>query len=236
MSGCIIKILGGLAALITLLLTLFVLGDDRPSARAIIGMLFGLIILWIIIGGSLMLKFRDAIKTRVQQINLPWRTRFVLFAILLALTEEAITTSMTNLAPLFGVKVGEAYITASANYFDVVLFHSVIVFVPMFMTWGWLLARYDFSPNAVFLLFGITGTLAETISFGTQNLLAAPVWIYIYGLMVYLPAYTLPTRDARPPRLWHYPLAVIFPILCAIPLVIVISQIHPTSIHFPPIE
>jgi hypothetical protein len=36
----------------------------------------------------------------------------------LALMEEAITSSMTNLAPLFGVKIGEAYITASTNYFD----------------------------------------------------------------------------------------------------------------------
>ena len=34
----------------------------------------------------------------------------------LALVEEAIATTMTNLAPLFGVRIGEAYITdASGN-------------------------------------------------------------------------------------------------------------------------
>ena len=46
--------------------------------------------------------------------------------ILLAMLEEVVTTSMTNCAPLFGVKIGEAYITASSNYFDVILRHSVV--------------------------------------------------------------------------------------------------------------
>ena len=36
------------------------------------------------------------------------------------LLEEAITTLMTNCAPFLGVSIGQAYITASANYFDVV--------------------------------------------------------------------------------------------------------------------
>lgn len=54
-----------------------------------------------------------------------WKKKFVVFATVLALIEEAITTTMTNLAPLFGVEIGEAYITASTNYVDVVLFHSV---------------------------------------------------------------------------------------------------------------
>jgi hypothetical protein len=53
----------------------------------------------------------------------------VLFCTLLALAEEAVTTTMTNLAPLFGVKMGEVAITASANYIEVVTQHSVIVFV-----------------------------------------------------------------------------------------------------------
>jgi hypothetical protein len=34
--------------------------------------------------------------------------KFIVMATVLALTEEAITTTMTNLAPLFGVKVGLA--------------------------------------------------------------------------------------------------------------------------------
>ena len=40
---------------------------------------------------------------------------------------------MTNCAPLFGVEMGEVYITASGNDMDVVLFHSVVVFVPQFL-------------------------------------------------------------------------------------------------------
>jgi hypothetical protein len=64
---------------------------------------------------------------------------------------------MTNLAPLFGVKVGQAYITSSTNYLDVVALHSVVMFVPLFVGWAVTLSCYDFSPFAVFLLFGLTG-------------------------------------------------------------------------------
>ena len=70
----------------------------------------------------------------------------------MALLEEAVTTTMTNCAPLLGVSLGQAYITASSNYFDVILGHSVIVFVPQFAAWAWLLSRYDFQPAEVFLL------------------------------------------------------------------------------------
>ncbi len=74
--------------------------------------------------------FREPIRGAVSRFRLDWRLKFIVFATLLALTEEAITTTMTNLAPLFGVKVGEAYITASTNYLDVVALHSVVMFVP----------------------------------------------------------------------------------------------------------
>jgi hypothetical protein len=61
---------------------------------------------------------------------------FVVMATLLALV-EAITTGMTNLAP-------------------------------MFVAWAATLRRVDFRPNAVFLLFGLTGTLAEA-GFGSRS-------------------------------------------------------------------
>src|SRR5262245_27909074 len=80
--------------------------------RAVIGMAWGLIVLWVFVGGSLMHTFRQPICSMVGRIQLDWRLKFILFCTLMAMTEEAITTSMTNLAPLFGVKVGEAYITA----------------------------------------------------------------------------------------------------------------------------
>jgi hypothetical protein len=66
------------------------------------------------------------------------------------------------------------------------------------------------------------------------------LWIYVYGLMLYLPAYCLPRdRPAREVRWWHYPLAVIVPFLfeVLVPtglLIKLISPDHP-KIHFPPI-
>jgi len=59
---------------------------------------------------------------------------FVVMATLLALVEEAITTGMTDLAPLFGVPVGAACITISANCLDVVRLHRVVVYLPAYAT------------------------------------------------------------------------------------------------------
>jgi hypothetical protein len=39
--------------------------------------------------------------------------------------EEAVTVSLTNLAPLLGSEKGTAMITASTNYFEVVFLNSV---------------------------------------------------------------------------------------------------------------
>lgn len=218
-----------------LVLTIALIGVN-PNTRAVMLMGSGLILLWVLLCGSLMRWQRDAIRQVFQNLGGDWRVKFVLFATLLALVEEAITTTMTNLAPLFGVPVGSAYITASANYFDVVCLHSVVVFIPMFIAWALLLSRYAFSPNAVFLLFGLTGTLAEMSIGGTQALAEFGMWFFVYGLMVYLPAYCIPTeRNARPPRWWHYILAVLLPFLFAAPVAGIVSFLHPIPIHFPPI-
>jgi hypothetical protein len=207
--------------------------------RAILGMGWGLILLWIFLGGTLMHRCRASIRGVVMSIRLDWRLKFVLFATVLALIEEAITTTMTNLAPLFGVKLGEAYITASANYLDVVALHSVVVIAPMFVGWAVLLWRYEFSPFAVFLLFGLTGTLAE-MSFGPQHALEFGLGIFVYGLMAYLRAYCVPDgRKVRVPRWWHYPLAVFAPFLfiplVPFPLIAHLLSPHHPKIHFPPI-
>jgi hypothetical protein len=199
----------------------------------------GLILLWIFCGGALMLGFREPIRTFVLSIRLHWQVKFVFFATLLAMLEEAVTTAMTNFAPLFGAKVGEAYITASANYFDVILHHSVIVFIPWFVAWAWILKRYDFSPFWVFLLTGLNGLLAETLTFGIGHLSEFGLWIFVYALMTYLPAYTIPAeRGARPPELWHGLLAFVMPFLFSIPWAILIHLIFPNhpDIHFLPIK
>ena len=199
----------------TFVVTLFVWKD--PITRAGIKMAWGLVIFWIIICGSLMYRFRDNVKNFVQKIPLKWQVKFVLFSTLLVLIEEAITTTMTNLAPTFGFKLGQAYITASANYFDVIFFHSVIVIAPMLFGWMVILYFYDFSPFEVFLLFGISGVIAEGTYSGTWASFA--LWIFVYGLMAYLPAYCIPAdRKARKPGWWFYPLTIILPFFF-IPLV-----------------
>jgi hypothetical protein len=91
----------------------------NPAHRAVIGMAWGLIVLWIGCCGLAMWRWREGLCRLAARVRLPWQVKFVLGCTTLALTEEAITTLMTNCAPLFGVTLGEAYITASANYFDV---------------------------------------------------------------------------------------------------------------------
>ena len=171
----------------------------NPVHRAVLGMAWGLIVLWIGGCGLAMWRWRDLWCRLAARVRLPWGMKFVLGCTILALVEEAITTTMTNCAPLFGVEIGQAYITASANYFDVVLYHSVVVFVPMFIGWAVMLWRWRFSPLAVFVLFGLTGLLAETITFGPQNLGNFAFWIFVYGLMAWLARLLRARRSFRSP-------------------------------------
>ena len=166
---------------------------EQRRAYAIARMVTGLVVIWIWIGGAVMYRYRDAIRAWVLAIPLNWRVKFVLFATALACAEEAVTVTMTNLAPMFGSRIGEAYITASANYLDVILFHSVVVFIPYFIVQAALLARYAFGPLAIFLSFGLVGTTSEAIFAGNLGAFVMfPVWVFVYGLMVWLPCYCLP--------------------------------------------
>jgi hypothetical protein len=231
-----IIVLGIWLAISTSVVLLIALTAMGPNSRAVILMGVGLILLWVALGGSLMFFFRERIRGKVLGMRGDWRVKFVLFATFLALLEETVTVSMTNLAPLFGVPVGAAYITASANYLDVVALHSVVVFIPMFIGWAFILSRWDFTPAQVFLLFGLTGTLAEVSFGGIQQFAQIAMWTFVYGLMVFLPAYCIPAeRGAQPVRWWHYPLAMVIPILFSIPVAVVVGILHPTPIHFPPI-
>jgi hypothetical protein len=198
------------------LISLAVLSSEAPAhEKAVIKMALGLNLIWVIVLGSTMFALRDRIRSLVRAVPLPWGLKFFLFCAGLALLEEAVTVSMTNLAPLFGARVGEAFITASANYLHTVLFHSVIVFLPMFAVWVVLLRYFTFKPAQVFLLFGLTGSLAE-MSMSPTNVLAG-FWFFVYGLMIYLPAYSLPEqRGARRPPWWAYPLAAFGPLLSPI--------------------
>lgn len=232
----LIRFLAGWTALSTLLILFIAINFMGPNSRAVVLMGAGLVLLWIVLGGMLMWRFRERIRLWTSGRRLSPSLTFILFCTLLALTEEAVTVSMTNLAPLFGVPLGAAYITASANYFDVVGLHSVVVFVPMFICWAWMGSRWRFSHAEVFLLFGLTGFLAESSFSGSLNFAQAPFWIFVYGLMVWLPAYCLPSNETRPrPRWWTYPLAVFLPFLFTAPVAGVVGFLHPIRIHFPPI-
>lgn len=229
----LLTVLGIYSALVVTLVNVILLSSGKTRERAIILMGDGLIVFWIIVGGSLMPLLRRRLVPRLAAVPLDWRVRFVLFCTAMALMEEVITTTMTNLAPLLGTTPEEAHITASTNYFVVVCFHSVIVFVPMFVAWALMLSRWRFSPLKVLLLFGITGTIAET-SINPSSLIAG-FWVFVYGLMVYLPACTVPEeRGATAPRWWHYPLAVFVPFPFVVLAGPVLMLRHWLGIHFLP--
>ncbi|OPY27605.1 MAG: hypothetical protein A4E28_01940 [Methanocella sp. PtaU1.Bin125] len=208
------------------------LGGGDVKMRAMLGMVSGLLLLWVALGGTVMYLLRDRAKAFVEKLPGGWPLKFILFCTALALAEEAVTTTMTNLAPAFGVKMGEVYITASASYIEVVTQHSVVVFLPMFVAWALLLSRYRFSPGSVFVLWGLTGVLAETISFGLHNIPVTGLWVFVYGLMVWLPAYSVPEdRKARAPKWYHYPLAIVAPVLFLVPLYLVVLALVSIITH-----
>ena len=201
--------------LVDILLTVGTLTNpilETPVARAMTGMIWGVVLIWVVGAGLLMLRLRDRVKREVAKLRLDRRLVFFLFAAGLSLLEEAVTVGMTNLAPVFGVSIGQAYITASSDYLTVVAFHSVVVFLPMFLVWAFLLSKYSFQPNTVLLMFGLTGLLAETGTFGFQNLIVGGLWILVYGLMVYLPAYSFTPTALKKPGIGQYVLGVLGPL------------------------
>ncbi len=214
---------GGLTTMLALVAAL-----NPPSVtRAILGMAAGLGILWIGLGGAFELVLREPARRAARPFTRVWPVAFVVGATTLALIEEAIATGMTNTAPLWGTTWQQAHITASNNYFEVVAFHSVVVFIPMFIAWAWLLHRYTFHPNAVLLLFGCNGVIGETLSFGAQNLLMFGFWVYVYGLIVYLPAYAFaPLQRGRNAGKVAHLLALTLPTLASVPVALLVLALH----------
>jgi hypothetical protein len=196
----------------------FAAGNPNPDQRAIVAMGLGLIVIWCVLGGIAMRLIRDRFVELVRRLKIDWRLVFVLLCIIMAMLEEAVTTSLTNAAPLFGAATEAARITSSKNYLEVIS-GSVVMFIPWFICWAWLLGRYDFHSAEVMLLFGLTGTLAESLTFGWPHIAEVGMWTYVYGLMVYLPAHAVPdNRNVRPARWYHYVVAVPLPLVFIIPL------------------
>jgi hypothetical protein len=197
---------------------------------AILLMAAALALVWNVIGGTVMYLARNLVRELVSKSRLRRGATFVLFATLLALLEEGMTTTLTNLAPVFGNAQG--FITASRNYLEVVVWHSVIVIAPMFVVWAWFLARFRFSPGSVLLLFGINGVLAELL-IGGPALVMAPFWIFVYGLMIYLPAYSFSADAETPaPRWYHYPAPVGACLLASAAVAIPVNLFSPHLPHF----
>ena len=201
--------------------------EVNPDKRAIILMGGTLLAVWCGIGGPAQWLLRERLTRWLTGVPLWWPLRFVFLCTVLALLEEAVTTGLTNLAPVFGGVTDAARITASKNYLEVVCLHSVVVFVPLFIGWAVILRFFDFSPAEVMLLFGLTGWLAELLTFGPDNLGMIGMWVYVYGLMVWLPARTVPAaRKVRPARWWMWPLAVVAPFLFGVPWVPVVLLVR----------
>ena len=197
---------------------IFLSPSVAPAARVVSAMMLGALVLWVGGCGTLMWRRRDAVVAWLRALPLPEGPKFVLAAAALACVEEAITTLMTNLAPLAGGTHGVEGIVNATNYFHVVLLHSVVTFVPAFAVWAWLLRRYAFAPAQAFLLYGLTGTLAEAL-FVRPDALVAGYWIFVYGLFVWLPACAMRRPAAlRAVRPRHVALALLLPIAAALPV------------------
>ncbi len=217
--------------LFTLLLIHFT-NENDTTARATIAMGLGLFICWVLIGGYVQLKRRPRLITWLHNTaHRPFRTFFI-GALLLALTEEAIATTMTNLGQFFGDTTGTAHITASTNYLDVISFHSVIVFVPMLLTLGLFLRRYAIHPLQAALLWGIVGLIGEFTLAGPQVFINAPFWLFVYGLMVYLPAHAFASTQRQPLHWYKRPLIIIIVTISAVTTFWIPSVLKHPSNHF----
>jgi len=221
-SRFIIKALAIYSFFFLILISVAILTSDATNnEKAIIKMAIALNILWVGICGGLMYKYRVGISKFVRAIPINWKVKFFGFSLTLILIEEAITTTLTNLAPLFGGEIGKAFITGSTNYFEVIFFHSAIMFVPFILVWIWLLSRYDFSVGQVFLLFGLLGTIGEAML--SPYALISGFWFFVYGLFVFLPTYSLPQRyNLKRPGIKAYLIAIIVPILISAPMSLIV--------------
>lgn len=209
---------------------------DSAALRAVILMGETLFIIWVLMGGILQKKFQKNYMEKLASIHPYPVWHFVIMATTLACVEEGFAVLITNLAPFYGVRVGEAYITASANYFTVILLHSVIVFIPMFIVLGHLLRRYDISPFRAFLLFGLVGVVAETSFSGSAAILGAPFWILVYGLMVYLPAHTFTRFERKKLSLFLYPILIVIIAFSAAVTAWIPAVLNVPKTEFPPIR
>lgn len=207
-------------------------GDSK--SRAIILMASGLWLIWVLGFGMASWRLRDRARLLFEKVPGRPYLKFFLFAFGLLLLEESVTTTMTNLAPMLGSRIGEAYITGSANYLEVVMWHSVVVLWPAYAAWALVLRKVDFHPNAVFLFYGLQGVTAEAMHSGPAQILAFPFWTFVYGLMVYLPAWCVHGTGDRPQAKGrHYVAVYLLTLLITLPVALMVLKLRPPTAGFP---
>lgn len=227
----LLKTILTLGVLLPLIVFTFTRGGAQPG-KAVAAMGFGLVVLWIVVCGSLMFRFRDKVKNVLSGIR--HKTfAFIIFMIALVMVEEMVTTLMTNLAPVFGSKIGEAYITASTNYWDVIFFHSLVAFIPAIIGWGLLLRKYYFTPGETFILWGLSGILGEAVFLGdVGQLVNFGFWMSVYGLMIWLPTYCFVDPSLPRPRWYLKVFSVPMLFIAAVPYFLLaglLGKIFPNS-------
>jgi len=110
--------IGVYSVLLVSFLNLVILNSDNVKDRAIFLLAAGMILLWIIVGGSLTPMLRRRLVPELAAIPIDWRVRFVIFCTAMALIEEVITTTMTNCASLLGTTPEEAQAIAAIGKSD----------------------------------------------------------------------------------------------------------------------
>ena len=223
----LVWLFGVWAVIIALFFLLATLTSPDPVTRAIAGMALGLFLFWIVLGGALIVLRKRACPAPVRRaLASPCRVRHSP-----ALLEEAVTTTATSTAPLWVSRSADLH-HRLGNYLSRALSRHRLC-ADVHRLGGWATLRL---LAAIFILYGCTGRLPR------RNLRRAkPVglgfWVYVYGLMIYLPVCAVPPdRGARKPGVWACLLALILPILAAIPVALIILTLNPPQHAFAPIR
>lgn len=233
----LIGLAGALAAFILLGATAAALKEPTQQhlkERAVILMAAGLYLIWCVGAMWAMHRWRSSIRSVF--LGIPGNTwlKFFLFCLLLICLEEAVTVSMTNLAPYMGVKLGEAYITGSSNYFETIFWHSVVALFPAYIAWALVVRKVAIHPNTAYLFYGLQGVIGEAIYGGPSAFLSFAFWISVYGPVLYLPAYCVyGLGSANRPKLRHFVLILILSSLLTVPSALFVKAYRPAGAGFP---
>lgn len=174
------------ALLLSTLLFLDFTDKDDPVIHVAVDMLWFLALGWVLICGSIMYLLQDKFYALYVKIKWPFWLKFTVFALLFSMVEEAVAVTINNvLSPRSG---GIAKLTVSTDYLEVVTQHSIVALLPLFIIFGLLIPKFKLTQFQTFLLFGLVGVLAEYTVTGGIALVLFSLWIFVYGLMVYLPA------------------------------------------------